>query len=193
MRATRIMPPMTTGCLTLISGPPGAGKTTVAESLAERATRSVHLPSDSFWNLIRRGRVEPWLPQAETQNGVVIDALVAASMTFVLGGYAVFLDGVVGPWFIDRFRSAASETSRQLHYVVLRPADTVCLTRAVSRQPFDPLSEPLREEGVIVELCRQFRHLGPYEANAVDTSSLTVLDTVATIEEGLDLGRYRLS
>jgi adenylate kinase family enzyme len=45
----------------ILTGPPGAGKTTPAYKLATDHERAVHLESDLFFDFIRAGFVEPWL------------------------------------------------------------------------------------------------------------------------------------
>ncbi|WP_218138124.1 MULTISPECIES: AAA family ATPase [unclassified Streptomyces] len=60
------------GGLVLLGGPPGAGKSTVAEALAGTAGRpTVHMHTDTFFVWIRSGFVPPCLPEAESQNDVV--------------------------------------------------------------------------------------------------------------------------
>lgn len=49
----------------VITGPPGAGKSTVAGLVADRFEAAVLLPADEFWGFIRRGHVAPWLPEAD--------------------------------------------------------------------------------------------------------------------------------
>jgi len=61
------------GHILILSGSPGSGKTTTAETLARipGATPKVHIHSDDFWGYIKHGVIEPWLPEADTQNPCV--------------------------------------------------------------------------------------------------------------------------
>ncbi|WP_204249108.1 AAA family ATPase [Nocardia arizonensis] len=93
--------------MTILTGPPGAGKTTVAERLAaDAAVPTAHLTTDLFYRSIRSGFVLPYLPEAHRQNEVVIAAIVGTVVTFARGGYDVVVDGIVGPWFLPPFRAA---------------------------------------------------------------------------------------
>jgi len=65
------------GQIIIVSGPPGAGKSTVARRLSEgtESARAIHLHTDDFYGYIRKGYVEPWQPESSEQNAIVIDAL----------------------------------------------------------------------------------------------------------------------
>lgn len=91
--------------LITVTGPPGAGKSTVAKALSACFVKSAVVAGDEFFRFIDRGYVSPWLPEADRQNTVVIEAAAAAAGRLAAGGYTVVYDGVVGPWFLDAFRA----------------------------------------------------------------------------------------
>ncbi|MEU6011844.1 AAA family ATPase [Streptomyces sp. NPDC047453] len=173
--------------MTVLTGPPGAGKSTVAALVADRLTPSVHLHSDDFWHYIKQGWIAPYLPEAHQQNKVVLQVLVSAAFGYASGGYQVVCDGIVGPWFIDLFRTAAQEQAVPLNYVILRPNQHTTLERATGRSG-DVLTDP----EPIRSLHDQFSSLGVYEAHVLDSSNLTAEATADTVLQGIARGIYLL-
>lgn len=119
------------GSLLVITGPPGAGKSSVARVLADAAHRSVLIDGDAFFGFLARGAVEPWLPASNDQNTVVTKAAASAAGAFATGGYTTVYDGVVGPWFLPAF-GAATGLDR-LDYAILLPSVEVCVQRVATR------------------------------------------------------------
>jgi adenylate kinase family enzyme len=175
------------GEVMVVTGPPGAGKSTVARLLSDRLARSVHLHTDDFWHFIKQGWVAPYRREAHYQNEVVMDVIVHAAFAFATGGYHVVVDGIVGPWFLPPFRAARLTTGVTLHYVVLRPDQTTTMQRATRRG-----GEALLDPEPIRLLCRQFSDLAALEPHVIDSTHLTIEQTVEAVRAGLQQGRYRL-
>ena len=85
--------------LTIVSGSPGSGKTTLCSRLAKSVPHGLHIPSDHFYAFPGKP-INPTLPESRAQNSAIIRALGACSAVFLESGYDVFLDGIVGPWFL---------------------------------------------------------------------------------------------
>jgi hypothetical protein len=117
--------------LIVVTGPPGAGKTSAARALSAMFTRSVLVSGDDFFGFVDQGYVAPWTVEAHEQNDTVMGAAAAAAGRFAAGGFAVVYDGVVGPWFLDAF--IAGTGLDWLHYVMLLPPEAICLERVHSR------------------------------------------------------------
>ena len=181
---------MHAGSVVMISGPSGAGKSSVARQLALRSPRerTVHLHTDDFYGAIVKGFIEPFRPEAHPQNIVVVEAFTACAKRFAQGGFEVVVDGVIGPWFIDRWQALARD-GFDIHYIVLRPDEPTTLARATARTAPDALTDPR----AIRQIREAFANLGPFEPHAFDTTALTLGATVERVQADVSAGTKRLS
>lgn len=154
----------------MVSGPPGAGKSTVARRLAERSEPSALVAGDAFFAFLARGAIPPWLPAADEQNAVVVEAAAAAAGRLAAGGLATVYDGVLGPWFLGAFATATGLGT--LDYVVLLPSAERCVRQVRHRRDHDFRDEPatrsMHEQFVAAGLDERFVvHEPPDDPDAV--------------------------
>jgi predicted kinase len=162
----------------LITGISASGKTTIAQALAERLPRSVHVSGDSFRRMIVNGRAEmtPDLdPEAVRQlrlryrlTATVADAYVEAGFT------AVVQDIVLGD---DLTRMITAIRSRPLLVVVLTPSTDAVAARERAR------GKTGYREWTIAQLDDGLRRQTPRVGLWLDTSEQAPGQTVEEILE----------
>jgi cytidylate kinase len=164
--------------LILLTGPPGAGKSTVAAALAARLDPSVLVAGDAFFGFLATGAIAPWLPESQAQNEVVTEASAAATGRFARD-YATVFDGMVGPWFLPTFAVATGVD--RLHYVVLLPSLDRCRHRVATRVGHgfadDAATEKMHGEFARAEIDP--RHLLADPPEGVDAVAALVVAGVA--------------
>ena len=168
------------GRILILTGSPGIGKTTTAALIAKESSmeKSVHMHTDDFYHYLSKGAVAPHLPASNEQNLIVIEAFLEAAKRFARGGYDVIVDGIIGPWFLEPWIRIAKE-GYEVHYVVLRASKEETLKRAVERAKLDRE----RNAALVETMWEQFANLGNYERNVIDTTDLSIRETVSAIKE----------
>lgn len=171
----------------LISGPPGAGKSTVARHLVASSTVPVaYIEGDAFWHFIAKSRPATDEAEARKQNArIVIQAMLAAAVRYARGGYETILDFTIGPWHLKLIRAAIKETP--LEYVVLCPSAPVCAKRAAERA-----EGAMPDYSSYRDLHAAFGNLGVFERHALRSDGAGAAELAVQIRAGLAAGTYRV-
>ena len=152
-----------TAPILVVSGPCGAGKSTVGGLVAASFDPSVHLRMDDFWPCVVSGWIDPNLPEAAHQNHVLGGAAAGAAMNFATGDYTVVMDGIVRPEALPMLGGACKTRAVPLHYVVLRAELALCVARV-------ELRDGVGAHPGLSRLHSWFENLGEHEGNVVDAS-----------------------
>jgi adenylylsulfate kinase-like enzyme len=158
----------------LITGIMAAGKSTVAQALAERLPKSVHLRGDLFRRLIVNGRVEMGFDLNEAalaQLNLRYQIAVEVAQRYVAGGFTVvYQDIIIGATLaelVDQLRR------HPLYVVVLCPAPAVVAGRETGRA-----KRGYGNAGEIASFDEVLRTQTPRIGLWLDSSRLTVDETV---------------
>ena len=168
--------PIAPGSVVLISGIMGAGKSSVAQLLAERLPRAAHVRGDAFRRMIVSGRAE-MVPDADAE---ALDQLrlryrLAAQVAdgYARAGFtAVYQDIVLGA---DLERATTLIETRPLFVIVLAPRPDVVRHRAEMREKVSGYGQWTVE--ALDELLRASPRIGLW----LDTSGQTPVQTVDEI------------
>ncbi len=181
----------------IVTGPPGAGKSTIAPLVAARLGPMVAtIEADWFWTTITAGFVPPWESASDHQNRTVLRAVASSAAALAKGGYEVVVDGIIGPWHLDLVTAVLDDREITGDYVVIRPDLATCLARARARADEPPRSAghpPLAATGPIRRLWQQFSDLGSQEPHAIDTSLLDEHAAVDAVCRAREFGGLRVT
>ena len=164
----------------VLSGPIGAGKTTVARELVELLPAPLsYIEGDTFWSFIRKDGER----QLRDNFPVLVRSMTAAAVPLARSGFQVLIDFSIPPTYVETARKILKDVS--LDFVLLRPSLEVCVERASSRKQgtIPDYDERLKkfyarfEEGSIEAICDDH----------ADPASLA-----RQIADGLNQGRFRV-
>jgi gluconate kinase len=167
------------GNVVMLSGPIGAGKTTVARELISILPEPIsYIEGDTFWSFIAKSK---GLDQRENFR-IILRSMTAAALPFARSGYDVLVDFSIPPEFLKTARAILKEVP--LDYILLRPSQAVCEARSAGRK-----------DGAIVDYAayRDFYSLFEYSDRHTIVNDEASAPVVARrIQEGLSAGVFRV-
>ncbi len=165
----------------IITGAPGAGKTTVSVALCRRFPLAVHIPVDDIRDWVRSGFSSPveWTAETGRQFALARRGAARVAADYADAGFVAVLDDVVRESDLDQYTDYLGGTD--LRKVLLNPSLEIVLARnaAPGRKPFDP--------SILEAACRGLHPLLAAENtaeqgwNVVDSTRLTLDQTVDAV------------
>lgn len=163
----------------LITGLMASGKTTVAQALAERLPKSVHLKGDAFRRMIVHGQAAmsfELTDEAASQLKLRYDLAAAAAKRYFEDGFTVvYQDIILGPALEE---VAAKFEGLPLSVVVLCPDAATIASREAARN-----KSGYRNREEIAAFDRVLQEETPRIGIWIDSSGLTIRQTVDQILE----------
>jgi predicted kinase len=161
----------------LITGNMAAGKSSVAQALAEKLPKSVHLRGDIFRRAIVNGQAQMTLnlsAEAESQLRLRYQLAASAARQYLQAGFTVvYQDIIIG---VALSEIIATFHDVPLSAIVLCPKAEVVAAREAARS-----KTGYANEAMVYEFDRILRDETPRLGYWLDSSDLTVAETVDLI------------
>lgn len=176
---------METPSIILITGLMAAGKSSVAQALAERLEKSVHLRGDLFRRLIVRGRADLGFEltgEAQAQLQLRYDIAVKVAKMYWAGGFTVVYQDIILGATLAQLVNKLQPVP--LYVVVLCPGVATVVERELGRDKrgYGKLTE-------VAQFDRVLRQETPQLGLWLDSSGMTVDATVDQILAQLPAAR----
>jgi adenylylsulfate kinase-like enzyme len=163
----------------LISGAPGAGKSTVSDALCRVFPLSVHIPVDDIRDWVRSGFASPveWTNETGRQFALARRGAARMAADYADAGFEVMVDDVIRESDLNQYTDYIGNT--RLRKVLLNPSLKIVLARnaAPGRKPFD--------SSVLEAACRGLHPLLLAE-NTAERGWIVIDSTALDVEHTID-------
>lgn len=165
--------------LLILTGPPGAGKSTVALALAERYDRVAHIQVDVLRHFVTpTGYAPPGRGVAfEVQDRLAVENACALARNFTRERFGVIIDDVVSPEKLVRYIDGLKEAGLPVHFIRLMPVLEICQERDRAR------AEGRAPKGRAETVWRELAGYGAHAGVTIDSSDLTAYETADRVQE----------
>ncbi|HZQ37151.1 MAG TPA: AAA family ATPase [Dehalococcoidia bacterium] len=181
------LPSVPAGRVIVITGAAGAGKSSVAQGVAERLERSALVALDELWHSVISGAPLPsWRggDDYETRRFVDLTLRNAAALArnFAAAGFDCIVEGVLeSPAELDALLAGLGPV--ETYFVTLAPQLAELLQRDQGRSPEQQMGERSAELHAILQFNGEWRGM------RVDSTGLSPAETADLILESLDDAR----
>ncbi len=172
-----------TGPIFLITGTPGAGKSSVSTALMRRFPFGLHIPIDDLREWVVSGLADPvptWTGETTRQFRIARQAASHTARLYASEGFAVAIDDVIFPHEAEEiFVSTLSDFT--LHKVLLQPNVEAALSRNATR------TNKSYDTAGLAELIGKIHNMMPHSVYAragwtiIDSTHLSLEETVDAI------------
>lgn len=169
------------GTIILLTGTPGAGKTTVAEALSRMFSQSAHVSVDFFRKMIKAGYASPhfWNDEVERQYRLARTNAALTARNIALEGFTVIIDDIIRQKWVEEWKQNLAGLN--LRFVLLLPSLEIAKRRNLTREVWTV------DEAIITSLhelltAENTRELGWL---VIDNSQLTIQETVEAIKKNI--------